>query len=329
MNNNEFPPLFVDADRASGWGQRMHRRIFALNMVFIILGSILAFASELTGGLPRQVAAAGAALVFLPGIVSSSIQRRLRDSQNWFEGRAIAETVKSLSWRYMMHIPPYDENDAHADAEFADALNDIRHEGLGRAFITATNTSAQITPKMREVRALPMLSRRDLYARERLHDQVAWYRRKAEFNRNRSRVWWRVSALAQILAIASAIGVVITPNPWVNVVGIFGAIAAAATAWTQLSRHDELVKSYSMAAQELAVIEDLTRAATSEPDLIEAVRNGESSVSREHTLWVAKRGDPTEGAIAKATERMTHVGRSEQPRHTTDTNAAGRTDSDA
>jgi hypothetical protein len=298
MNNDDFPPLFVSADAASGWGQRMHRRIFAANMIFIIFGSVLAFAAELTTGFSRVAVAAGAAIVFLPGALTGTIQRRLRDSQNWFEGRAIAETVKSLSWRYMMRIPPYDEDNAHADAEFADAIADMRHEGLGKAFPSSTMTTpSQITTRMREIRARPFLARRDLYAKERLNDQVTWYQRKSEFNRQRARLWWRISAAAQTAAVISAIGVVFTANPWVNVVGIFGALAAAATAWSQLSRHDELVKTYGLAAQELATIEELTRAATTDADLIEAVRNGEGAISREHTLWVAKRGDPTETHI--------------------------------
>jgi hypothetical protein len=295
MNNTDFPPLFVSADAASGWGQRMHRRIFAANMILIILGSILAFATELTHGNLRIAAAAGAAIVFLPGVLSGPFQRRLRDSQNWFEGRAIAETVKSLSWRYMMHIPPFDEDNADADREFADAIGDMRHEGLAKPFTTTVITAAsQITDRMREIRTLDFATRRALYAKERLHDQVDWYRRKADFNRQRSRFWWRISASSQAAAILSAIGVVLSTNPWVNVVGIFGALAAAATAWTQLSRHDELVKSYSVAAQELATIENLANQASTEADLIEAVRNGEGAISREHTLWVAKRGDPHE-----------------------------------
>lgn len=88
-----------------------------------------------------------------------------------------------------------------------------------------------------------------------------------------------------------------TPNPWINVVGVFAAVAAAATAWSQLGRHDELTKSYGLAARELATIEDLARRAAAETDLQDAVRNGEGAISREHTLWIAKRGDTLDRAV--------------------------------
>jgi hypothetical protein len=290
MNVSDYPPLFVAADDASRWGQRWNRRIAAANLSLIVAGSALAYLAAVGGGPWRIVPAMVTAVVLIAGVSTRRIHSALRDDVSWFNGRAVAETVKSLAWRYMMRLPPFD--DERADAVFLDALADADDE-----LPDPTRTSVewqnrpQITARMREVRRLDLAHRRDLYCTDRLADQVAWYSARAAFNGRRARIWSRVSVWAQIAGVIAAVGVMLTPNPWVNIIGIFVAIAAATTAWSQLGRHGELAKSYDLAARELTKITELAQDAGSEADLHDAVRNGEAAISREHTLWIAKRGD--------------------------------------
>lgn len=290
MNDSDYPPLFVAADDASRWGQRWHRRIAAANLTLIVVGSALAYLAAVGGGPWRVVPALVTALVLIAGASTKRVHRALRDDVSWFNGRAVAETVKSLAWRYMMRVPPFD--DARADAVFLDALADADDELPDPARTSAELLARpQITERMRDVRSFDLARRRDLYCTDRLADQVAWYRSKAAANAHRARIWSRVSVGAQMAGVLAALGVVITPNPWVNVIGVFVAIAAATTAWSQLGRHGELAKSYGLAARELAKITALTQDAETEADVHDAVRNGEAAISREHTLWIAKRGD--------------------------------------
>lgn len=69
-------------------------------------------------------------------------------------------------------------------------------------------------------------------------------------------------------------------------------MAAAFTAWTQLGRNDELRLSYAIANQELLSIKALAAVVDSEQELAKLVRDGEGAISREHTMWIAKRGKP-------------------------------------
>ncbi len=70
------------------------------------------------------------------------------------------------------------------------------------------------------------------------------------------------------------------------------AVAAAFTAWAQIGRHDELRTSYALACQELLTIKSLAANVTTQEDLNNIVFDGEGAISREHTMWIAKRGEP-------------------------------------
>ena len=67
-------------------------------------------------------------------------------------------------------------------------------------------------------------------------------------------------------------------------------MAAVAAAWTQYSRHDELGKSYGLAAQELAFLRSTIDVSPDEEALNSAVAATEDAISREHTMWMARRG---------------------------------------
>ena len=68
--------------------------------------------------------AAIAAIVLLGSIVAKYIAKQRADEKEWFDGRAVAESVKTLSWRYMMRLEPF-EDDATSDHKFMEELNSI------------------------------------------------------------------------------------------------------------------------------------------------------------------------------------------------------------
>jgi hypothetical protein len=291
MEQSDYPPLYVTANRASHWGQRWHRRIISANLVLVIVGAVFSYIADAGDGTLRVVMASLAAIFLITGMLPRKLHNRVRDDKHWFEGRAIAETVKSLTWRYMMRVPPF-ADDADADAALVSSLNEIRDDVTGvESITTATIDTDQITPRMREIRSLDLIARRDVYDRDRLSDQVSWYRQRSAANRQRGQLWSRVNVTSELAAIAAAIGVIFSPVPWVNAVGVFAAVSVAATAWTQLGQHSLLTRSYALAATELERIQSLARAATTDDELRNAVLYGEGAISREHTLWTAKRSD--------------------------------------
>ena len=51
-------------------------------------------------------------------------------------------------------------------------------------------------------------------------------------------------------------------------------------------------KSYALANQELLSIKTMADTIDTEQELAKLVRDGEGAISREHTMWIAKRGEP-------------------------------------
>jgi len=144
---------------------------------------------------------------------------------------------------------------------------------------------------MRSLRAAPVAERKQFYLANRVRDQVAWYGAKAAANMRSGTRWFWVGLGAQGLALILAFTVTAAPDrPDLGLVGGLTTVAAVAVAWTQFSRHDELSKSYALAVQELAFLRSTLEGTSTEEAFSQAVVETESAISREHTMWMARRG---------------------------------------
>jgi hypothetical protein len=293
MGRADYPALYIAASNASRGGQNTYKRLVQVDLSLVVAGATLGALAFLVSKDYAGAFAAVAAIVLLGSIVAKYVNNQRSDDKEWFDGRAVAESVKTLTWRYMMRLEPF-EDDATSDQKFIEKLDAIREARSGLQYRVGSQdeSAEQITPRMREVRKLPVEERRDLYVKERLEDQAKWYAGKSEDNRRlASRLFWAALA-AQFVALALAVWRVAYPISALSLVGPLLALAAAFTAWTQLGRNDELRQSYALANQELLSIKALANTVETEQDLAKIVSDGEGAISREHTMWIAKRGKP-------------------------------------
>jgi hypothetical protein len=65
--------------------------------------------------------------------------------------------------------------------------------------------------------------------------------------------------------------------------------AATGVAWSQSRRHEELVQSYGLAAHELNELETVVGGVGTEAMFKEFIEQAEETISREHTMWCARR----------------------------------------
>ena len=79
----------------------------------------------------------------------------------------------------------------------------------------------------------------------------------------------------------------------VDGLGIVATLLAAAVAWTNAKQHTTLAESYAVAADDLTDVGRALALQTSEDAWAEFVANAESAMSREHTVWRARRSVPT------------------------------------
>ena len=115
------------------------------------------------------------AIPFVGAMAVRFLNRQRGDDRDWFNGRAVAETIKSQSWRYMLRIAAI-EDDQTADREFIRGLDAVMRarSTVRQPLAGLPGEAQQITPVMRQVRALSATDRRDLYLRERLRNQAEW-----------------------------------------------------------------------------------------------------------------------------------------------------------
>lgn len=301
MRGTDYPALFQLADGSSTAGQRSYKRLTSIELALGVAGASFGALAAIAGA-DWRASAVLAAVSFL-GAGSAKLLARIGGHEaDWFNGRAVAETVKSLTWRYITHAPPF-EDDSSADASFIELLGQTVRTGplirpRARALL---GDAAQITSAMREARRLPLPELRDLYVAARIEEQGDWYRRRAVTHERARERWFFIALGAQgiavLIAIAGAFAEVLTGF---NVLGLAAAIAAGATAWSQVGRYDEQSRAYALASQELLLIASLAPAVADAGGLARLVITAESAISREHTIWVAKRTDSWPSPSAEA-----------------------------
>jgi hypothetical protein len=74
-----------------------------------------------------------------------------------------------------------------------------------------------------------------------------------------------------------------------NAVASLAAIAAGLIAWSQIKRFSDLSTSYAIASGHLRRINETHRHVLGYPELIMLVTQIAAAVSREHTMWLARR----------------------------------------
>lgn len=149
--------------------------------------------------------------------------------------------------------------------------------------------SRQMPKGLDTIRAAPLDARRAMHLAQRLQNQAARYAGKAAANAHSASHWFWAGMAAQLAALVMVIALIVMPDA-PDLVAVIATFASAIAAWTQFRRLDELSKSYSLAAHELAFlradVEDAERARA----VRKAVDHTEPAISREHTMWMAKRG---------------------------------------
>ena len=259
--------------------------------MLLVVGAALATPDVHDEAIARAVRCA-AAVVLMVGLFVALMVHLRQDRQRWYGGRAAAESVKSLAWRYMTCAEPFEHTRAasEVDRQFTDALQAVLAQGELLALpLLELGDGQQITDQMRAVRNLDLDKRKQAYLDGRVTDQRRWYTAKAKMNTKREHTFISLIIAAQAVAVAIAIYLVFKPTTSVNATGVFATVAAALLAWVQAREHQGLAQAYAVTAHELGLVAAQAPHVTTEENFAAFVADAETAVSREHTLWVARR----------------------------------------
>ncbi len=291
MSFDDFPASYRAADKAAMHDQNQFVKFTFFNLTLMIVAAIVG-SIFLENTFAKLVLAIISAILLAIGIYFTLFIRNTKLEQNWYDGRAIAESVKTLTWRYITGSDPYAISlGSSADEYFLRDLKAILDERKKFAAILCLQyeTSKLITEKMRTIRAQVTEKRKHIYMADRICDQRDWYNEKSRNNLKSANRYFYGTFMSQTLAIVTAISMVFWTNSPIQLTGILTTIAAAFIAWTQMRKNEELAQSYGLAAQELSFIYEQSCKIQNEEQLSSFVTNAEMAISREHTMWAARR----------------------------------------
>jgi len=279
-----FPEAFVIPDEVSLDGQKRFIRSTRVQLLLLVTASAAgAFAWQLDNGWDAAALVAG--LAFAAAAALRTILLLRRPHRDWYDGRAAAESIKTLAWKYAVGGDPFVLDQPDAETRFTEVVRDVLSSFHKLSEKTA-QISASPTEGMTKLRRSPLGARQKAFLQGRIVDQEQWYAKKARWNRERAR-FWGGSMLA--LQIAAAVGAFLKGFNIIDIdlFGLAGAAAASAAAWLETKQHQTIARAYAVAAQELASIRDLVSQQTTEKAWGTFVAESEEAISREHTMWKA------------------------------------------
>lgn len=289
LNSSTLPGLYQSADRASleaqstyFWGLRSY--------LFLLV--VAAFVSYKWPDDAYGVMAS--VLLFLITLGILIFLRVNRPDDQWYNGRAVAESVKTRSWRWCMRAEPYgDATDKQVVAK--QFINDLKailkqNRSLSEVLQQGESIKEPITSTMEQIRKLSIDERLELYKTQRIDNQAKWYSLKSIFNKKRAKQWFWVSVFLHGLAICFLIYRVKDPT-FKLPVEVVATAAGAVLTWLQAKKHNELNSSYALTAHEIMLIKGEALSVKTERELSEFVFNSETAFSREHTQWAARKSE--------------------------------------
>ncbi|WP_117140229.1 DUF4231 domain-containing protein [Pseudomonas amygdali] len=285
MQNSDFPGLYQSADSLSGNAQKYFFRALSTNLTLLVLA---AGASVIN--YKHWLAAVIQVALLLGALATAVLLAWKRPERTWYSGRAVSESIKTMTWRYVTRAEPFDKPDLESRRLLVDRLKDVVQQNPGVSNKLASHVSApQVTDVMTRLRADDFLKRRDTYIEHRINDQLDWYKRKARFNTLAAGWFFAGLIAANAVAVLCAAAKIAHLEFEYFPTDVFIAVAASILTWMQAKRFTELSASYTLTSNEIALIREEAFNLTLEGDLSKFVGDAENAFSREHTQWEARK----------------------------------------
>ncbi|MDF7777365.1 DUF4231 domain-containing protein [Sphingomonas sp. AOB5] len=279
-----LPALYDLADAAAG--RQQSRYLWLVRSEYLALIAVSVMSVNMVPDV-CYIIVYGALLAIALGIL---IFRSItKPERQWYQARALAESVKTVAWKYAMAATPFQNSDAlvHLRKMLRDLLD--ANAELGRQFTGPSVTGTQVTAGMEDIRKLPENDRLKAYMDQRIDDQRNWYAKKAETN-GAWGFWMSIGLGAVYLATFLVFMVRVFHPDWIYAhPDPLILLAASLLGWIQIKRYNELAASYKLTAVEIGVLIAGAQAAVGSTGLSQFIDDAEEAFSREHTQWLARR----------------------------------------
>ena len=287
LTRADYPAAYLAASDKSKAGQHRYLRAVLIRLCCLVAAAVGGALSWRIGDV--DVFGWIALVSFLGALAAETYILATQPDRLWYEGRAGAESVKTLTWRYGVGGNPFVTSlkAVEADDLFLNRLREVLDD-LSSLAITLSEPGEQITDEMRKLRSSSMVDRRRAYAKDRIVNQRTWYGENAKKNDKTAHLLLLVAIGLEFTGVVGAVLKAFTVVE-LDVLGILAAAAAGFAAWSQTRQYSSNAIAYSIASQELAMISSELPNIDDErwPAFVD---EAEEAISREHTLWGASKG---------------------------------------
>lgn len=277
-----YPSIKTVASDCSNLYQMVNTGAVLISLVVLVWASVLSFWPGLIIGFPFSQS-----LLLVVGLILSVFLSKKKPDRVWFAARSLSETVKTLSWRYVMRAAPLDGGGA--EACYWDKIKKACEESNDLIRKNKFVIESLDIEMLNIQRSLAIDKKIKLYAEGRVRSQFDWYLNKSKNNKRYS------SRLYYLLIIINFLAVVFSVSEESGFIGVklptdvLITLAGAVIAWAQCKKFNELAAAYEFTASEIAPLMIEVEKITTDSQLSEFVSTAEELFSREHTQWAAKR----------------------------------------
>lgn len=283
MRHSDYPALYRAADEAAKDAQQHFWVALGAYLSFLISAAVMSFIDH-----EAQWFYLVQAFLLLGSLSVAIYLAHMKPQRAWYAARALAESVKTVTWRYMMMAEPFEEIESRD--LFVRSLRKILEANRQAAAVAMAGGTDQISQLMEEVRSRELEGKKKAYGNWRIDDQLDWYQHETKKNKKRATVWLGcligVNALAVVFAFSKAVS---PSDAWPT--EILLAMAGAGMTWLQAKRYQELSTSYALTAHEISFVRAELSAVKDETSFSHFVGDAENAFSREHTQWQARKDD--------------------------------------
>jgi hypothetical protein len=285
MKQEDYPALYQSASDLSKSAQNAFYRAFLFHMGLLAIASAISVINSSCAEI-----AILQALVLIGALGCAVYLYFVRPDRHWYSGRAVAESIKTITWRYISKSEPFNGSDAMDRHNFGLKLKAIVEQNKDVAGLLTTHLDGiQISLEMDRLRQASAAERLAYYNTNRIVDQQSWYASKASANKRMVNRYF-VALMATIgIAIFFSIAKVKFPTTLFWPTDFFVTVAAALLSWIQAKRFQELSASYALAAHEISLIRQQANPPMSDDEFSKFVGDAENAFSREHTQWIARK----------------------------------------
>lgn len=288
FDDDDYPAIYNAADTTSITSQRSYFFCLLLYLISLISASYVSYMW------PNELKETYMSLALFVLSIGCLIWLGYKKYEtDWYNSRAVAESVKTRTWRWIMRAEPYND-DQESIKEFTTDLKEILNQNTEISKRLSTTNYAPdnklVSDKMLNIRQLSWDERLAIYRIGRIDNQAEWYSQKAKFNKCRATQFLIASVLLNVVAICMLIYRInhLQSNLPVSVIA---TLAGAFLTWVQAKKYGEQRDSYSLAAHEIYLMKGDISLVKNDEDLSTFVLNSEAAFSREHTQWIARKSN--------------------------------------